>query len=76
MLSRGWTDVFEIVCVVPPPAVDVELCFKTIRLDSDISALALPLREAFEEEFYDTFSALACCDDWRTTPTWSKWLFK
>lgn len=51
MLSWGCTEVFEIVCVVvvgPSLAVEVEPCLNTVNDESEISAEAVPLREALE----------------------------
>lgn len=49
MLLMGWTEVFEIVWVYP--AFPVEPYLNTINDDSEISAEAFPLREAFADEF-------------------------
>ena len=45
MLSTGFTDELLIVCTVPTALALVDF-LRTIMLDSDISALAAPLRLA------------------------------
>lgn len=51
ILSCGCTEVFEMVCVVvvgPSFAVEVDPCLKTVSDESEISAEAVPLRDALE----------------------------
>lgn len=76
LLSSGCTEVFEMVCVVcwSFEMDGVWPFWYTIRLESEMSALWVPFRDAFDDEFCESVSVF--CLEVSPPSALTKWLFR